>query len=218
MDKKRVRSFFKVAHEFMIKNFPDELEYIRDSSPEKFRKMNAKEFLGEYCWVVYASGFSERILSEKFANLEKAFKNFDIEKLCKMRSLKEVLRIFNNERKANCFLNGVKQIHKEGFSNFKKRVLKEGMEVLKELPGIGDVTKKHLARNIGISDVSKDDIWLKRLAQKLKARDVEELTEFLAKEFNEKRGVVDIILWRFCAEKAWKEYGFNTLDAFVKSL
>lgn len=218
MERRKARAFFRIAWKFMIDNFSEELEDVRDVSPEKFRKMNVRDFLAEYCWVVYVAGFSERVLREKFDDLEKAFKNFDIEKLCKMRSLKEVLSIFNNEKKARNFLKGVKQIHEEGFSNFKKRVLKEGMKVLKELPGIGKVTQKHLARNIGILDVSKDDIWLRRLSEKLKARNVEELTEFLAKEFNEKRGVVDIILWRFCAEKAWKEYGFNTLDDFIKSL
>lgn len=52
-----------------------------------------------------------------------------------MRSIRPVLEIFNNERKAKAFLEGSKAIDKEGFSNFKKRLRKEGIDMLEELPG-----------------------------------------------------------------------------------
>jgi GxxExxY protein len=43
-----------------------------------------------------------RLLKKKLPALQKAFKNFDPESLSRMRSIKSVLDVFNNERKANC--------------------------------------------------------------------------------------------------------------------
>lgn len=135
-----------------------------------------------------------------------------------MKSIKPVLKIFRNRVKAKNFIRGVRLIDQEGFSNFKKRILKNGMEALQELPGIGEITKKHLARNIGLSDVAKNDVHIQRLIKLFEAKDENDLVGHLSKEFNEKKGVIDVILWRFCTKKGWGKYGYHSLKNYIESL
>ena len=120
-----------------------------------------------------------------------------------MRSLKTALAVINNERKAKCFVNGCKEIAEEGFSQFKKRVKNEGVDALGQLPGIGKITKFHLAKNIGLADVEKPDIWLQRAAKKCNTT-VDKLVDFLHKKYDLSRHSVDVILWRYGADKKLK--------------
>jgi hypothetical protein len=41
------------------------------------------------------------------------------------------------------------------------------------------------------------------LAKSFRFASAEALVSYLAIEFNEKQGVVDIVLWRFCADAGW---------------
>lgn len=218
MEKKKAKLFFKAAMDYMVENYEDELDWARKLSYKTLKNITSTEFLWQYCWVVYGSGFKVSVIEGKFDNIEKAFMDFDIEKISKMKSIKSVLRVFNNERKANSFLKGVKLIHKERFSKFKERIQKEGMTALEELPGIGAITKKLLARNIGLADVAKDDVHLQKLVKYLNATDEKELTDYLSGEFGEKKGVVDAILWRFCEQKQWETYDCNSLKDYIASL
>ncbi len=79
------------------------------------------------------------------------------------------------------------------------------MATLQELPYIGKITQKHLARNVGLLDVSKDDIHLRRLAKKFSAPSVQALTSFLAQAFRTREGIVDLVLWRYCADGSLKQ-------------
>ena len=216
MKKRKAKLFFENAMKYMAYNFLKELKWVKEIKP--FKNIKLKQFLREYCWTVYASGFKESILEQKFDDIERAFRYFDIQEISKMTSIKPVLRVFNNRRKARNFIKGAKKIHGEGFPKFKKRVSGEGMKVLQELPGIGQVTKKHLARNIGLSDVAKNDIHIQRLVRHFNARDENHLAEYLSKESGEKKGVVDVILWRFCTKKGWKRLGYDTLGDYIQSL
>lgn len=215
MKKKKALRFFKVAKEYMEKNHPSELKGVRNIPP--FELISSECFLGEYCWVVYVSGFKVSVVSSKFSWLRKAFKDFDIERISRMRSVKQALEVFNNERKAKCFLKGTKLIHDEGFDAFKNKVERGGMEELESLPGIGPITKKHLARNVGLADVSKDDIFIERLVKIFNARDEDELATYLACMSGEKKGTVDLILWRFCADK-YAGRGVDGLKRYVDTL
>ncbi len=216
MDENKAKRLYQHALEYASTNRPDELAWGRSITPDTLEKMTAKQFLAEYCWVVYASGFRVSVIEQKFGQLTAAFQKFDIEKLAEMESVEPVLDIINNERKARGFLRGAKRIHQEGFSNFKRRIQMDGMEVLRELPYIGEVTQKHLAKNIGLLDVPKGDVWLVRLAAKCDAPSVEALTTYLAEEFGETQHVIDLVLWRFCADSGWKRFGFGGLDEFVE--
>jgi hypothetical protein len=196
MDKNKAIKIFEKAWEYCKKNHPDELDWAKNISPDTFKNLKLKRFLTEYCWVVYASGFKVSTLEEKFYDLKKAFKNFDLNSLVKMRDLRHILAVFNNERKANCFLRGCKMISQQGFSSFKKQLREKGIDFFEQLPGIGPITKYHLAKNIGFLDNPKPDIWLRRVAKEC-STSVNELVEFLSKKYHISNHVVDIVLWRF---------------------
>jgi len=191
---------FESAKAYCEAEHPDEVDWAISITPETFKNLRSKRFLSEYCWVVYASGFKVSTIEAIFPDLKTAFKEFELEELSKMKSTKAVLAIFNNERKASSFLEGSKAIAQEGFSAFKKRLQNTGIDMLEELPGIGPITKYHLAKNIGLSDEAKPDIWLVRAAESCSAS-VEELVAFLSDKFGMSRHAVDVILWRYGADK-----------------
>ena len=202
MDKKYAKKLFLTAREYCEEHQLDELEWAKGVNADTFKKIESKKFLHHYCWAVYNSGFSASTIELKFPALRTAFKHFDITALSKMTSIQPVLKVFSNERKANCFLKGAKMIAKEGFGTYKKRLKKGGIDALEELPGIGKKVKFLLAKNIGLADTAKSDGWLERAADKCKAESVKELVEYLSEKFESSRHVVDVVLWRYGVEEA----------------
>jgi hypothetical protein len=200
MQKSKAKEMFEAAKVYCEKYAQDELDWAYSINQNTFKWMKSSSFLAEYCWVVYASGFKASTIEKKFPDLQNKFKGFDLKSLSKMSSIKSVLKVFNNERKANCFLKGSKLIVKEGFSSFKKRIKEQGVDTLEELPGIGPITKFHLAKNIGLVDAAKPDIWLVRSADACSST-VEELVTFLSKKYDISEHVVDVILWRYGVDK-----------------
>lgn len=199
MNRGRASRMFEEAKHYCEESYSDELEWANGINAETFRNLKSKRFLTEYCWVIYASGFKVSTVEAIFPDLQKAFKGFDIQALSRMRSIKPALQVFNNERKADSFAKGSKAIAKEGFSTFKKRLKQEGVDMLEQLPGIGPITKYHLAKNIGLVDEAKPDIWLVRAAEASKTS-VNELVEFLSEKYDMSRHAVDVVLWRHGAD------------------
>lgn len=203
MNKSKALEIFEAAKIYCEDHYADELIWAKSISSQSFANLKSKQFLAEYCWVVFASGFKVSTIEAIFPQLKEAYKNFDLEPLSRMRSIRPVLEIFNNERKAKAFLEGSKSIAREGFSNFKKRLRKEGIDMLEELPGIGPITKLHLAKNIGFVDEAKPDVWIVREAD-LCSSTPKELVEFLGEMYGLSNHVVDVILWRYGADKKLK--------------
>jgi hypothetical protein len=191
---------FESAKAYCEAEHPDEVDWANSITTETFRNLRSKRFLSEYCWVVYASGFKVSIIEAIFPDLKISFKDFELEELAKMKSIEPALAIFNNESKANSFLKGSKAIAEEGFSAFKRRLQNTGIDTLEELPGIGPITKFHLAKNIGLADEAKPDVWLVRAADACSST-VQELVEFLSEKYAMSRHAVDVILWRYGADK-----------------
>jgi hypothetical protein len=170
------------------------------TSPKTFHHMKARRFLAEYCQVVYASGFRAKVLQAKFPALKRAFRNFDPKALAQMDSIEPVLSVFKHRHKARGFLAGAKAIAVEGFGAFKRRLRREGLDVLEELPGLGPITKFHLAKNIGLADLPKPDIWLERAARLCEAENVFELVAYMAQITGESQHVVDVAVWRYAVD------------------
>ena len=213
--KKKLTRFYQKARQYVQKNCLEELNDIRKVS---FKRLTKKKFIENYIWVVYVSGFKVSIIDAKFSLLKREFKNFDLSKLSRMRSTASVLKVFNNKRKASCVLKGASLISKEGFDNFKNRVAEEGVDALMDIPGIGEITKNHLARNIGLADVAKNDIWIQRLTKQFGAEHYTRMFDILCKQSNSKPGVVDFILWRFCADSGWKTISYPSLQKCIKEI
>lgn len=200
MNHQYATKLFENAKQYCEQTHAAELNWANSIDANTFKNLKTKQFLYEYCWVIYASGFKVATIENKFPELKKAFKDFELDSVAKMRSIKPVLEIFNNERKANSFLTGCKDIANEGFINFKNRLKSEGVDSLEKLPGIGPITKYHLAKNIGLIDKAKPDIWLERAAD-LCATTVDNLVSFLSTEYGVSQHTVDVILWRYGADK-----------------
>lgn len=182
------------ALQHIQENEPEVLDWARSVSPATFRNLRLKRFLSEYCFVIYASGFKYATVKSKFPDIAAAFKGFDPAPLSRMRSLVPVLKVFGNERKAECFLEGAKAVIAEGFTPFKNRLRRDGVAVLEELPGLGPITKNHLAKNIGLADVAKADVWLERAAVQCGGT-VSELIDGLSERHGETKHVIDVAIW-----------------------
>lgn len=179
---------------------PDSISWARSIGPHTWLAIQSAEFLRQYCFVVYASGMRYRVISNLFPRLSKAFYYFDIEQLEGMSSIKKPMKVFALERKARNFLDGAHAIAAEGFPEFKERISRRGMDALEELPGIGPVTKKHLAKNVGLADVVKDDRWLIKAAELTGWKYADEMVDFLAEEAGETRHVIDVAIWNLAKD------------------
>lgn len=73
----------------------------------------------------------------------------------------------------------------------------ERVEYLDTLPMIGEITKYHLARNLGM-DVAKPDVHLVRLMKRFEFKDVQEMCRYIYERTGDRIGVVDVVLWRWC--------------------
>lgn len=71
------------------------------------------------------------------------------------------------------------------------------LEFCSSLPWVGDITKYHLAKNLG-ADVAKPDVHLQRLADREQTT-AQALCERLARELGLRVATVDTVLWRACA-------------------
>ena len=239
IDKEKAEKLFYTAQSYCQKYHTDELEWATGVNEKTFKDMESKEFLRNYCWVVYTGTSRVGQFEEYFPELETAFKDFDITALRKMRSIKPVLNTFDDwsdcgdcgdvcyqhEEKTKCFLAGAKMIADEGFETYKKRLEEEGINALGELldmnwdrSDIARDTKSRLARNIGLTDTIEPDEWLKRAASEcaywrrggpVKKAMVEELVDYLSKEFNSSRHIVDFVLWRFVVQGGLQKIDFK---------
>jgi 3-methyladenine DNA glycosylase Tag len=200
-EKNYYSSLWKSAIEFLKKKgYKDEIKYYKNIKPPK----TMDEFLSEYAWVVFASGFKVKTLEMKWKGIERVFFNFNVEKIVQVvkkdpKYFYKIRMPINNKRKINAIVETAEIIKREGYKKFLD------IEKMRELPFIGEVTKFHLARNLGL-DVGKPDRWMIRLAKKLGFSPNENGVKDMLKKFQsatgEKIGVIDIVLWRAC-EQGW---------------
>lgn len=198
--KQRAIALWKRAKKHIKREDPGSLKWARSIGDHTWMKMESRDFISVYCFVVYASGMKYETIHGIFPELQKAFKNFDLDKLKKMASIKAPMKVFALERKAQNFLDGVHIIAEEGFKEFKARVSRQGMDALERLPGIGPITKKHLAKNIGLADVVKNDRWLVKAAELTGWQHPDDMVEFLASETGETKHVIDVVIWNFAKD------------------
>lgn len=193
MNKVRARKMFEEALEAV----GDRADWADIDRQKTWEELDEQTFLTEYCHVVFTTGFSVSIVEGRFSEMTEVFKNFDPEAVARMRPVAKKKLPIGHKNKADGFLKGAKIVRSEGWGAFKARVQQEGMDALTILPWIKDVTKKHLAKNIGLEDVAKDDRHLRWCANRCSTT-VEKLCAFLAKEWEMTQHKVDAVLfeWR----------------------
>ena len=197
MKKKRARKMFDNALEWVGE---DEVANFR---PHSLGDLTVQDFLAEYCWAVFATNFSYKVLRSKFPHIREAFGGFEPDYLTKMELDVAKLPI-RNAVKATGFLRGACYVISRDFNAYKaelrRRTTADGdASALTELPGIGPVNKDHLAKNVGLEDVAKPDRWLVRCACECNCT-VSKLVAYLADEYKLEKHRVDTVLWWYCAK------------------
>jgi hypothetical protein len=167
--------------------------------------LNAEEFAEECIYVILAGGFRQKIAKRKFGEIM-SFINSGGE-VCE----ENLLAIFKNANKIRAITkiwNNRKEIRDDFFY---LKTESEKLSYLAKLPHIGEITKNHLARNLGISNV-KYDVWIQRLGiacgkSNLKegfplSEDVKKLCDKmfaqLEKSTGLNKGYIDVVLWKAC--------------------
>jgi len=159
-----------------------------------------KDILREYIWVVLNSGMRNSVIESKWNQLSEAFRFFDLKQIIDDPDavLRDALRIFGHYGKIDACVQFAKKLWRHDLT-FRKRVRESPLKVLVELPFIGDVTKYHLARNLGF-DFIKPDRHLVRLADQY-GMTAFELCQEIHEKTGRKLGVIDVIFWRWSERK-----------------
>lgn len=198
----------------------DEIRYILNNNI----LFTADDFAYECFYVVCVAGFKQdyaKAMCDKIIKLTKENKNFTIEDLSK---------IYGNKLKVKAIKNiwDNRETYKNKFYELKN--IEDKVEFLGSLPYIGNITKYHLARNLGLNFV-KYDIWIQRLGVALYGTEdfvnkvnntklIPEIKYFcdimfkkLEEEIGEKVGFIDVVLWRSCQKGLIK---INNKDVFIR--
>jgi len=195
---------FKEAERFCLENgFAKEIEWC-DNRPT-FDKMDQRNFLCEYAWVVYNSGMKNSVIEGKWVLLTDAFKLFvpHIVVAFSKEVREKVLSIFGHKQKVDAVITVAKLIVKKGFEERIRSLIAENtLAYLDSLPFIGPITKYHLARNLGF-DYVKPDRHLVRLAKKYNMTPFE-FCDIIHQKTGRRLGTIDVILWRFCEQSGQK--------------
>ncbi len=159
--------------------YKDEVEWCEKR--EAFEKCTSETFFFEYTYVVLNAGMREQI----------ARKIYD--RFCE--NLNHEVIGHKGKREA---VRTAMQNYKEWFRMLKQLPDdKSRIDFLKGMSWIGDITKFHLARNIGI-DCVKPDRHLVRLAEQFGFNTPHEMCVEIQRYTKERLGVIDVVLWRYC--------------------
>ena len=165
----------KIKIMIIDKGYENEIMWINNIP----NPVNKDLFFKEFSWVVINSGMKNTVAEKIF----KKFWNYNspdfsaINHPNKNKALKKVY-----ERLDLYFLHFTKSKNKLMF--------------LKSLPHIGDITKYHLARNLGLN-YAKPDRHLVRISNLFKYPNVQEFCKKISVLTKDPIGLVDLVLWRF---------------------
>ena len=158
-------------------------------------------FLKEAAWVVLNSGFRESVARKKFNHLSLSFGDWesagfivDNRELCMSCALDG----FGHRGKVRAIADIADQVARSGFDLLKQDIFDDPISTLRRLPYVGPVTVWHLAKNIGC-DVAKPDRHLVRVASEFGFDCVHTFCGEISEATGERVGVVDIVIWRYCA-------------------
>lgn len=187
--------YYEHAWEMCEELYPDPLAYYREL---KFEQVAPKEFWSEYIWCVYTSGFNARVVSKQFFELLRAYNSWQT--LAQHNRWLEVARINKNSAKYRAIHKTAQLLYRyettpqsDWWGKFKRDFLATP-ELMRQLPFVGGVTCYHLARNLGL-DAVKPDLHLVRLAEHFEWPDPLTMCSYLSGLYDERLGVVDLILW-----------------------
>jgi len=168
--------YYAIIKEAIIdKGYENEINWI-NNIPNPIDK---DLFYKEYSWVVINSGMNNKIA-------EKIYKNF-------WNTGIPDFSVINHPNKNEALKKVYSRLNLY-FIHFTKS--KNKLMFLKSLPHIGDITKYHLARNLGLN-YAKPDRHLVRISSLFNHINVQEFCKKLSVLTDDPIGLVDLVLWRF---------------------
>jgi hypothetical protein len=188
-----LEDYFYVALDYCEKYHAPTVQYYREITPDK---VDARYFWSEYIWCVYTSGFNAKVVTKHFPALMAAYGPWDAS-IWESRAWAKVKDLIGNKRKCHAIIRTRTWMRDMGWERFQREYL-NSPDALAQLPFVGSITKFHLARNLGM-DAVKPDIHLERVAERFQAGTPDEMCHFLSGLSGERIGVVDFIIWSFCA-------------------
>lgn len=169
-------TFLQLRQKIIDAGYGDEIVWAESLKPCD----NADDFFQEYMWVVLSSGMKNQIARLIETRIYEAWEQG-----------KPTASAFNHKGKVKA-IDYVKQHRDELFKSWQTSTDK--LSTLKALPFIGDITKYHLAKNLG-ADVVKPDRHLVRIAESYNTTPLE-LCRKLSNETGYRLCTVDLIVWR----------------------
>jgi len=164
-----------------------------------FSQLDETTFLQEAAWVILCSGFRESVVRRSFAPVSRAFRHWRTavsitahEEQCRANAL----LAYNHSGKIDAICAVARRVAHNGFTVVRQAIDAGGVEYLRTLPYIGQVTAYHLAKNIGLN-VAKPDRHLQRIANAAGFACVQEFCATIAELSGDSVPVVDVVLWRF---------------------
>jgi hypothetical protein len=192
---------YKRAREFVsVSGFDAEVEWQQGLASGTF---DESQLLREAAWVILCTGYKESILRRKFGFISLCFCDWESASeilMCETECRSTALTAFNNQKKIDAILMLARRIVNTGFDQLKASIHEDPIQLLRTFPYIGPVTAWHLAKNLGF-DVAKPDRHLRRISEGLGYIDVHHLCDYLAQITGDEKRVIDIVLWRYAAER-----------------
>lgn len=170
------------------------------------------EFAKEVFYVICVAGFKQTTAKKMcqkvidYINISNGNPKFD-----------ELIKIYGNVNKINAIIKVWNERVNLHANFYKLSSPNEKLDFLSKLPHIGNITKYHIARNLGINFV-KYDIWIQRLgvalygdleyAEKVSNSKLnpeikkmcDKMFSDLEMQINEKTGYIDVVLWKACQQ------------------
>lgn len=167
--------FCKLKRRVSAAGYGDEIRWA-----EHIKCRHSADFFAEYVWVVISSGLKNQVAQKIYSKVMAAL----IDRV-------PVHGVFKHRGKVRAIYHvaaNLQEIYLEYV------VTRDKLEYLKSLPWIGDITKYHLAKNLGI-DICKPDRHLVRIANQYNLTP-QKLCVELARETKNRVAVIDQVLWR----------------------
>ena len=154
-------------------------------------------FLREAAWVVLSAGMRESVIRSIFPRLTILFHEWQPHMITNDPHIRtRALGIYNHKSKIEAILTAASIAQSLGADGLRNALLHEPEALFDALPYIGPVTRRHLAKNLGVA-LAKPDRHLARLADAAGRGTVDQLCHEISDWTGDSIPVVDIVLWRW---------------------
>ena len=192
----RMLTWYREARSWVDENtdWVDSVAWSRDAAT-----LTAEQFLAEYAWAVYVSGFKANTVDTKWAELRKAWRGFNPGEVDK-RARRDALRLIAHKSKTRAILQIARMITRMDWPPFKATYVVDACSIGR-LPWMRPANRRFLARNLRLADVGKPDRWLVRFAERFGYDSVDEALEVLEADTGDNPGLADAYIWAYLSER-----------------